>query len=62
MWVILSRSCSLFIVFRVFNNFVFRYAAKSCDEIGRLAAVLAVNGDWDVETDIDRDTMKIRWK
>ena len=59
MWVTLSRSCSMQCVF---NNLIFRYAAKSCDEIGRLAAVLAVTGDWDEETDIDRDTMKIRWK
>ena len=53
---------TMLIVYCVINNFVFRYAAKSCDEIGRLAAVLAVTGDWDEETDIDRDTMKIRWK
>ena len=52
----------MIIVHSVVNNFVVRYAAKSCDEIGRLTAVLAVNGDWDAETDIERDTMKIRWK
>ena len=35
-------------------------AAKSCDEIGRIAAVLAVTGDWD--SDIARDVMRIKWK
>ena len=36
------------------------YAAKSCDEIGRIAAVLAVTGDWD--SDIARDIMTIKWR
>ena len=45
------------------TNFLFclsRYAAKSCDEIGRIAAVLAITGDWD--TDIARDVMRIQWR
>ena len=36
------------------------YAAKSCDEIGRIAAVLAVTGDWD--SDIAREVMRIKWR
>jgi len=36
------------------------YAAKSCDEIGRIAAVLSVTGDWD--SDIARDIMTIKWR
>jgi glycine/D-amino acid oxidase-like deaminating enzyme len=30
-------------------------AAKSCDEIGRLAAVLCVHGEWD--TPLDRELL-----
>ena len=37
-----------------------RYAAKSCDEIGRLTANLAVNNLWD--TTIDRKLMQLQWK
>ena len=36
------------------------YAAKSCDEIGKIAATLAVTGDWD--SDIARDVMRIKWR
>ena len=36
------------------------YAAKSCDEIGRIAAVLSVIGEWDSE--IPREVMRIKWK
>ena len=36
------------------------YAAKSCDEIGRIAAVLVVEGRWD--SDIEQDRMKVIWK
>jgi glycine/D-amino acid oxidase-like deaminating enzyme len=33
-------------------------AAKSCDEIGRIAAVLAVHGEWD--SPLDRDLLSGR--
>lgn len=36
------------------------YAAKSCPEIGRLAARLTVLGEWD--TEIPRDRVRIKWK
>ena len=36
------------------------YAAKSCDEIGRIAAVLVVEGRWD--SDIEQERMKVVWK
>ena len=36
------------------------YAAKSCDEIGRIAAVLVVEGRWDSE--IKQERMKVVWK
>ena len=36
------------------------YAAKSCDEIGRIAAVLATGGGWD--SDIPADVMKIQYR
>ena len=36
------------------------YAAKSCDEIGRIAAVLATTGNWDSE--IQREKMNVKWK
>merc|ERR1712142_1158272 len=35
------------------------YAAKSCDEIGRIAAVLVVEGRWD--SDIEQHRMKVIW-
>ena len=37
-----------------------RYAAKSCDEIGRLTANLAVNNQWD--SIIDKKLMQLTWK
>ena len=43
-----------------FELFLFSRAAKDCDEIGRIAAVLAVTGDWD--SDIARDVMRIKWR
>jgi len=36
------------------------YAAKSCDEIGRIAAVLVVEGRWD--SAIEQERMKVVWK
>jgi len=36
------------------------YAASRSDEIGRIAAVLAVEGKWD--SDIDRKEMKVIWR
>eukprot|EP00092_Neocalanus_flemingeri_P024620 GFUD01026703.1.p1 GENE.GFUD01026703.1~~GFUD01026703.1.p1 ORF type:complete len:407 (+),score=122.84 GFUD01026703.1:198-1418(+) len=36
------------------------YAAMSSDEIGRIAAVLAVEGRWD--TDVDQEEMKVVWR
>ena len=36
------------------------YAAKSCLEIGRLAARLVLIGEWDSE--IPRHRLKIKWK
>ena len=37
-----------------------RFAAKSCDEIGRIAAMFAVTGTWD--TEIDQHLMTIKWR
>ena len=36
------------------------YAAKSCDEIGRIAAVLATGGGWD--SAIPADVMDIKYR
>jgi len=36
------------------------FAAKSCDEIGRIAAMFAVTGTWD--TEIDQQLMTIKWR
>jgi sarcosine oxidase/L-pipecolate oxidase len=36
------------------------YAAKSCDEIGRIAAKLATKGQW--TSDIPQSTMKVIWR
>ena len=36
------------------------YAAKSCDEIGRVAAVLAVEGRWD-GGQVDREACRLRF-
>ena len=36
------------------------YAAKSCDEIGRIAASLALTGTWD--SDLDREMFRAKFK
>ena len=36
------------------------HGAQSCDEIGRLAAVLSLTGDWD--SDLERDKFRVRYK
>lgn len=36
------------------------HGAQSCDEIGRLAAVLSLTGDWD--SDLQREMFRVRYK
>ena len=36
------------------------HGAQSCDEIGRLAAVLGLTGAWD--SDLDREKFRVRFK
>ena len=36
------------------------HAAKSCDEVGRVAASLAANGEW--VSKVPRAEMKARWR
>ena len=36
------------------------HGAQSCDEVGRLAAVLSLTGEWD--SDLDRERFRVRFK